>query len=139
MRSGCSRRSDIFGSYEKSHCVIQAKNKTLSNQTDRVFFWRRGWDCVGLGLCRSRHRFATALARVQEHAPGMSLVEAEARVLISAHLFQNKKATARVAFLFWRRGWDSNPRNLAVRLISSQVQSTTLPPLLRVSEALVRL
>ena len=29
----------------------------------------------------------------------------------------------------WRRGRDSNPRNLAVRLISSQVHSTTLPPL----------
>src|ERR1035437_5024099 len=32
---------------------------------------------------------------------------------------------------YWRRGWDSNPRYLAVRLISSQVQSTTLPPLRR--------
>ena len=31
--------------------------------------------------------------------------------------------------VFWRRGWDSNPRYLAVRLISSQVHSTTLPPL----------
>ena len=30
---------------------------------------------------------------------------------------------------FWRRGWDSNPRYLAVRLISSQVHSATLPPL----------
>ena len=30
---------------------------------------------------------------------------------------------------YWRRGWDSNPRYLAVRLISSQVHSTTLPPL----------
>src|SRR5574343_324899 len=29
----------------------------------------------------------------------------------------------------WRRGWDSNPRYLAVRLISNQVHSTTLPPL----------
>ena len=29
----------------------------------------------------------------------------------------------------WRRGGDSNPRYLAVRLISSQVHSTTLPPL----------
>ena len=29
----------------------------------------------------------------------------------------------------WRRGWDSNPRYLAVRLISSQVHSATLPPL----------
>ena len=31
---------------------------------------------------------------------------------------------------FWRRGRDSNPRNLAVHLISNQTQSTTLPPLL---------
>ncbi len=30
----------------------------------------------------------------------------------------------------WRRGRDSNPRNLAVHLISNQTQSTTLPPLL---------
>ncbi len=30
----------------------------------------------------------------------------------------------------WRRGWDSNPRYLAVRLISNQVHSATLPPLL---------
>ena len=29
----------------------------------------------------------------------------------------------------WRRGRDSNPRSLAARLISSQLQSTTLPPL----------
>ena len=29
----------------------------------------------------------------------------------------------------WRRGGDSNPGYLAVRLISSQVHSTTLPPL----------
>ena len=29
----------------------------------------------------------------------------------------------------WRREWDSNPRYLAVRLISSQVHSTTLPSL----------
>src|SRR5690606_27759438 len=30
----------------------------------------------------------------------------------------------------WRRGWDSNPRyGETVRLISSQVHSTTLPPL----------
>ncbi len=29
----------------------------------------------------------------------------------------------------WRRGRDSNPRYLAVRLISNQVHSTTLPPL----------
>lgn len=34
-------------------------------------------------------------------------------------------------FVFWRRGWDSNPRyGETVRLISSQVHSTTLPPLL---------
>ena len=31
----------------------------------------------------------------------------------------------------WRRGRDSNPRLVAQRLISSQVQSTTLPPLRR--------
>jgi membrane-bound lytic murein transglycosylase F len=31
---------------------------------------------------------------------------------------------------YWRRGWDSNPRyGKTVRLISSQVHSTTLPPL----------
>ena len=29
----------------------------------------------------------------------------------------------------WRRGWDSNPRDLAAHLISSQARSTTLPPL----------
>ena len=29
----------------------------------------------------------------------------------------------------WRREWDSNPRYLAVRLISSQVHSTSLPSL----------
>ena len=29
----------------------------------------------------------------------------------------------------WRRGRDSNPRSLAARLISSQLQSTTLPHL----------
>ncbi len=37
----------------------------------------------------------------------------------------------------WRRGWDSNPRYLAVRLISNQVRSTTPPPL-RVARAPVR-
>ena len=34
------------------------------------------------------------------------------------------------ALSHWRRGRDSNPRYVSVRLISSQVQSTTLPPLL---------
>ncbi len=34
------------------------------------------------------------------------------------------------ALTHWRRGRDSNPRYVSVRLISSQVQSTTLPPLL---------
>jgi membrane-bound lytic murein transglycosylase F len=34
------------------------------------------------------------------------------------------------ALFIWRRGWDSNPRyGKTVRLISSQVHSTTLPPL----------
>ncbi len=42
---------------------------------------------------------------------------------------KNPKRINHLGFCFWRRGWDSNPRYLAVRLISSQVQSTTLPPL----------
>ena len=40
------------------------------------------------------------------------------------------KLIAKSQCIHWRRGWDSNPRYLAVRLISSQVHSTTLPPLL---------
>src|SRR5262249_45883886 len=43
-----------------------------------------------------------------------------------------KRSTGREGpclFATWRRGWDSNPRYIAVRLISSQVHSTTLPPL----------
>ena len=32
-------------------------------------------------------------------------------------------------FLHWRRGWDSNPRYVAVYLISSQAPSTTRPTL----------
>ena len=39
------------------------------------------------------------------------------------------KLIAMNPYVYWRRGWDSNPRYLAVRLISSQVHSATLPPL----------
>ena len=38
----------------------------------------------------------------------------------------------------WRRGWDSNPRYLAVRLISSQVHSATLPPLHSTTDSISR-
>ncbi len=41
-----------------------------------------------------------------------------------------KRTPLRVSFLIWRRRRDSNPRyGSTVRLISSQVHSTTLPPL----------
>ena len=47
-------------------------------------------------------------------------------------LHQIKKPPTRGGFLIWRRGRDSNPRyGVTVRLISSQVHSTTLPPLRR--------
>ena len=40
------------------------------------------------------------------------------------------KSPIQGAFVFvWRRGWDSNPRNLAVQRFSRPPQSTTLPPL----------
>ncbi len=35
--------------------------------------------------------------------------------------------------LFWRKGWDSNPRTVARRRFSRPVQSTTLPPFLSAS------
>ena len=42
------------------------------------------------------------------------------------------QANHSLGVLHWRRGWDSNPRYVIhVRLISSQVHSTTLPPLLK--------
>jgi hypothetical protein len=52
-----------------------------------------------------------------------------ARLLI--HPIHHTKTPPDVgAFCVWRRGWDSNPRcAMNARLISSQVQSTTLPPL----------
>ena len=51
----------------------------------------------------------------------------------SVNAKQRKKPTtnsvAGFLYLAWRREWDSNPRYLAVRLISSQVHSATLPSL----------
>ena len=47
---------------------------------------------------------------------------------------QNKKApeqNAREPWIYWRRGWDSNPRYIAAHLISSQAPSTTRTPLLK--------
>jgi hypothetical protein len=45
---------------------------------------------------------------------------------------RNAKRPLRGALRFWRRGRDSNPRYaIHVRLISSQVHSTALPPLRR--------
>jgi hypothetical protein len=49
-----------------------------------------------------------------------------------------KPACAGFFIEYWRRGWDSNPRyGKTVRLISSQVHSTTLPPLLDTAFAMV--
>ena len=46
------------------------------------------------------------------------------------HPLQNKKGTCIVPFLFWRRGWDSNPRRaINPCRFSRPVHSTALPPL----------
>ena len=104
------------------------------------------------GRCRS----ARAAGR-SAHAPGGTFAAAEERPVgvgqeiaastlqrVAKGVGQTDKKKPRLAGLFrglaaflvlggtdpWRRGWDSNPRyGDTVRLISSQVHSTTLPPL----------
>ncbi len=89
--------------------ALSAKNEKAPRGAFHL--WRRRRDCVGLGSSRSRHRFATArkCPRVQEHAPGMFLVEPEAGSVYSPSP-PDKKMPLTGRFFVWRRGRDSNPR-----------------------------
>lgn len=76
-----------------------------------------------------RHRISTI-----RYADGRAVTAATACDTTRIPRTQNEKPldpSGSRGFVFWRRGWDSNPRyGETVRLISSQVHSTTLPPLL---------
>lgn len=76
-----------------------------------------------------RHRIGTI-----RYADGRAVTAATACDTTHIPRSQNEKPldpSGSRGFVFWRRGWDSNPRyGETVRLISSQVHSTTLPPLL---------
>jgi hypothetical protein len=65
--------------------------------------------------------------------PGMRLRRCACRTgseVLNHTRQENKMAPQGGHFIFWRRGWDSNPRyGRTVHLISSQAHSTTLAPL----------
>ena len=86
-----------------------------------LLFWRRGWDsprhllAAGLpasaaALCRSPGRANAALRRL---LPRPSNPSPFYRPTQTGHPFG-------VSRLRWRRGWDSNPRDVSAKLISSQ-------------------
>ncbi len=53
----------------------------------------------------------------------------EAGGIQKARKHQGYKKAINGEHLYWRRGWDSNPRYLAVNTLSKRARSATLPPL----------
>lgn len=85
----------------------------------------RRWRCAGAGTAL-RYRALYDLTLSLRFIEAERRIEAETR---SPKAKPRSLTTCGVS-VFWRRGWDSNPRyGKTVRLISSQVHSTTLPPL----------
>ena len=80
--------------------------------------WRRGWDSArSLRELPANMPLRGCVGRTGFESPYLTRRE-------------NKKAPRGGLFIFWRRGWDSNPRyGRTVHLISNQAHSTTLAPL----------
>ena len=112
--------SHPFGWLEGLYSILE----TLYSRTLNIS-WRRGRDWL---------RFAPGLRpnpadRLFAHAGSPNPVFSSLRPARSPILHTRDSILSYVK-VSWRRGRDSNPRNLAVHLISNQTQSTTLPPLL---------
>ena len=85
-----------------------------------LFFWRRGWDST------------RSLRELVADKPLCGCVGRTAFEVLNRTRPENKMGPVRGPIsVFWRRGWDSNPRyGRTVHLISSQAHSTSLAPLL---------
>ena len=99
--------------WQRSDHFLRRATSKLGNHLTPSAVWKKGWD----------GRFAPP--KVAAPLLGSN------RVLIrNLTRRENKKAPQRGLFIFWRRGWDSNPRyGRTVHLISNQAHSTTLAPL----------
>ena len=97
-----------------------AQSKRITQLPDHQTVWRRGWDSA-----RS----------LRELPADMPLRGRVGRTGLSSATTLGRKTrtgpTRGPVLVFWRRGWDSNPRyGRTVHLISNQAHSTTLAPLL---------
>jgi hypothetical protein len=91
--------------------------------------WRRGWDMFGSSLSLTLRAARSGPACGCQNSFPMNFSN-PCGFVHAPCTNRYKKSPFRGSFCIWRRGWDSNPRYaIHVRLISSQVHSTTLPPL----------
>ena len=72
-----------------------------------VFFWRRGWDTVGFAA-RLRSAFARSL--FAKNLPPADFLYAKSPLRVRIPFIPKQKKHRLGVSLFWRRGWDSNPR-----------------------------
>ena len=109
--------------FQKTRVVVSLRLPTRSNPTlnfhkqkaytrvDIGFLWRRRW-----GIAVS-HKWES-LGKISNEMRS-KFVPNFVQILSSQSI---KKATTRVAFLYWRRRWDSNPRPSRGIMISSHVR-----------------
>ena len=108
--------------HERALCAQKFSSRSVSpNKEGRLwaplFIWRKRWDTR-----LWRDFFATPLVSKLTDGFGSK----PNPILLRKGVFccttsnKTKKHTARCAFLFWRKRWDSNPRYREVQLISSQ-------------------
>ncbi len=81
-------------------------------------FWRKRWDSLG-ALLRAPTR-----PRRRKRAPGAfpSVRYADSLLFESLRFYIKSVRRPSGALRFWRKRWDSNPRDLAIYLISSQAR-----------------
>ena len=126
----------LFDQRAKPHCNLRAECHVLdepdlaTRQVARVV----GAPNQKSGTSMARECIVGLLSRArQDIKPLLAQTPSRSLIVVVDGLFDGldvKTGLKGPYFLAsWRRGRDSNPRNLTVRLISSQVHSTTLPPL----------
>ena len=129
-----------------SFCLVPSTVGTLSQPV--IQFWRRGrdsrvalrqrsWGSLTLtreGRCASPrgHVFLTGKSAPRcAHPATLARCDLAVRIPLLARWCSTVGTLSQPVILFWRRGRDSNPRDLSARRFSRPLHSTTLPPLRR--------
>lgn len=134
----CQRHADVMRAADANDCNHGRQQRNA--RQDFRHSVRRGIAVFAIqrGCIEDAARSCTRWVAVGSARSDASMIELlPLQRLATRHIAprtQNEKPldpSGSRGFVFWRRGWDSNPRyGETVRLISSQVHSTTLPPLL---------